>query len=180
MSRLYICNTSKQHVDFTYKIPGESTFRLETIKAGSQTMLPFDMDELLVAEILKQHAPYHPPSGLRDANSLSNVKEYVGLCYSIDKPVPLDNLLYLFETNGPKLNERAKDLREKTAVATASVIKDKMSEMGIDVTGAEVTMEEDVRGPKSINEGYEVGIVGTSVSTPSRHNAQPSRRAGRR
>lgn len=170
MPRLFICNTSKQHHDFTYKLPHENTFRMESIRSGSQIRLAMDMTADVIAEIIHQHTPY----GLKDANKLSSVKEYVGLCYSIDKPVPLDNLLYLFETNGPKLNERAQVKREEVAVATAEQLSERMQELGVSVPRTEVTMEEDTKGTQSINEGYEV----TQPGVAPKHSSARSKRAG--
>jgi hypothetical protein len=171
MSRLFVANTSKLHHDFTYKLPHENTFRMETIRAGSQIRLSLDMSLDVIAEIIHQHEPY----GMKDANRLSNIKEYVGQCYNIDKPVPLDNLLYLFETNGPKLNERAKEEREEVAAATAAIIENKMQQLNIAVTSTEVTLEEDTRGTQSINEGYEMPQPGMAP----KHGGARSRRAAR-
>lgn len=161
--QLFVANTTKQHHDFTYRLPEDKNTRMETIKAGTQLAVGGDLPSNIVAEIIKQHAPY----GLRDANELSRLDDYVGLCYNIGKPVPLENMLFLFDSNDKQLDSRAVERRETEAVAIAQTVETMGRETGTPVRRTEIETQESTVGgaePK-LNSGIEVPREGV----PPRH-----------
>jgi hypothetical protein len=171
MTKLFIANTTKQHHDFAYRLPEDKNVRIETIRIGTQVAVGGDLSMDVIARIIEQHSAY----GLRDARTLSGVKDFVGLCYSIDKPVPMDNMLVLFERNDEVLNERADQRREDIAGAIAHNTQSQMEGADVTLQRAEVeVVEETKNGTPAVSSGYEV----TADGAPSRHNARKGRRAG--
>jgi hypothetical protein len=172
MASLFIANTSKQHHHFYYRLPEDPVARFEEIRVGTQARIGGDLTHEAIQRIIKQHENY----GLRAESELKNAKGYVGLCYSIDKPVKLDSLYSTFENNDVALNDRAEDRREDSAAAIASAITDTMASAGGAVHRTEVEVVEETRGgtPK-VASGYEV----TAEGTEPRHGAKSSRRSKR-
>lgn len=173
MSVLYIANTSKQHHQFMYRLSAQQFPRPVDIRIGQQVRLELSRED--IDKILHQHRRY----GLRSVKELALNRDYVGLCYNIDAPVPLDNERLIFETfdhNDTVLNARADDRREEAAVAIASDITNVMQAHGVTVPRAEVEMIEETRGRPSVATGYEV----TAEGVPSRHKGQVSSRANKK
>lgn len=171
MASLYIANTSKQHHDFAYRLPEEISVRRQMIPVGGQIRVGGDMSLELIERIIKQHQPY----GLKAVSDLTRNRDYVGLCYSIDKPVQLNSdrvMSDTFEKNDSVLDARAEDRREEAAVAIADQIQGTMRDHGVAVPRAEVEIVEETRGTPKIASGYEVmnGAAG------SRHNGKLSLR----
>lgn len=169
--KLFIANTNKQNEDFTYRLPEEKNFRVETIRAGTQTMVGGkELTQVEVATIIEQKTPY----GLRDARQLSSLKDYVGLSFSLDRPVPLDSMIVLFEQNDERLNERAGLRLEKAMAAIADNAESLVRDAGLHLQNAEVEVVEQTTGgaaPK-LSAGLEVvGEGGTS-----RRAGKPGRR----
>jgi hypothetical protein len=124
---------------------------MEKIGIGQQTRLPVELSEDDLARIIKQYEPY----GMRAVNELKNIRAYVGLCYSINKPVLMDNMIHTFDHNAEVLNDKAADRREETAEIIAAGVADKMRQHGVTVPRAEVEFTEDTQGTPKVAEGYE-------------------------
>lgn len=154
--QLFIANLTNQHRDFTYRIPGEVNYRTEHIAIGKQTRLPAELTSEELAGIIKQYEPY----GMVAANQLKNIREFVGLCYSIDKPVPMDNMIHTFDHNTEALNDKAVDRREQTAAAIAAGITNKMHDHDVTVARTEVEFTEATDGTGKVAEGYEIPAEG--------------------
>lgn len=173
MAILYVANTSKQHHHFYYRLPEEPTARYEEIRIGTQARIGGeDLSLEIINRIIKQHEPY----GLKAESDLGRTRGYVGLCYSIDKPVKMDSLLGAFESNDKALNERAEDLREETAVAVANGIQSTLEASGGTMNRAEVETVEDTRGTPSVATGYET----TREGVEPRHTGGRQATGGRR
>jgi hypothetical protein len=168
MAHLYIANTSKQHHDFAYRLPEEQNIRYEPIRAGSQVRLPGDLPHDLIQRIVKQHECY----GMKSVSELQRNRHFVGLCYSVDKPISLDAIHETFETNDVAMNERAEDRREETAAAIGSEIQSTMQAHGANVSRSEVETIEDTKGTPTVASGYEI----LSEGTAPRHGSKPGRK----
>jgi hypothetical protein len=168
MAALYIANTTKQHVHFYYRLPEEPTPRFDEIRVGAQARIGGDLSHEVIQRIIKQHEPY----GLRAEAELPRAKGFVGLCYSIDKPVKLDSLYGTFESNDTALNERAEERREESAAAIAEGIQSTLQASGGAVSRSEVEVVEDTRGTPAVASGYEV----VSEGTEPRHGGKQSRK----
>jgi hypothetical protein len=177
MPKLFVANTSKQHHDFAYRLAEDKNIRIETIRIGSQVCVGGDsLTHEMIAKIIEQHAPY----GLRDAKTLSGVKDFVGLCYSIDKPVPMDNMLVLFEKNDVVLNDRAADRREDIAASIAHNTQAQMEGADVTLQRTEVEIEEQTKdGAPKVNEGFEVTGDGVTPRHPGRTGRRDKRGGSR-
>lgn len=166
MPYLYIANTTKQHHDFAYRLPEALDLRYETIRAGSQARLPIELSHDVITGIVKQHERY----GLKNVADLQGNRDFVGLVYSIDKPVKLDRILETFEQNDTVLNKKGEERRETTAAAISQEMSDVISEGGGNVSRTEVEVIEDTKGKPGVATGYET----------TRRDGVESRRGGAR
>ncbi|SUH14978.1 Uncharacterised protein [Salmonella enterica subsp. enterica] len=80
--KLYIANTTKTAPRFRLAQTGDGRLVYHPINAGSQAVV-IDGTRAEIDLIIQQHADY----GLIDATKIDQNRIYIGLCYSIDKPV---------------------------------------------------------------------------------------------
>jgi hypothetical protein len=175
MATMYVANLNRQVNDFTYRLPEETKPKSIKIQIGQQVRLG-DMSQDTIDRIVQQMARY----GLRNVTELQQTRGYVGLLYSVGKPVPLDNERIVdgtVEQNDAVLNASAETRREATAAVVASQIQSEMAQRGVQVPRAEIEIVEETRGatPK-LARGYEVVQPGMK----SRHDAPLSERAKKR
>lgn len=189
-TKLYIANTSKQHVDFTYRLRDEKAiaktqsptnregelileknYRTEKIPVGSQILVGGGkLNEKQVACIIEQYAD----KGLRDSTGISRLQEYSGLCYRFDRPVDLEKVFLFFEQNDKHMNQRADDRREETAAAFAQGMQNRAHEMRVPLARTEMETVEDTKGggvPRVAN-GFEIVTEG---HTPRRGETRSRR-----
>ncbi len=174
MPALYVANLNRQINDFTYRLPEETRPRSVMIQVGQQVRIG-DLPPDTIERIVKQMGRY----GLRSVGELQQTREYVGLIYSVGKPVPLDNERVVdgtMEHNDTVLNAAAEDRRESTAAAVATQIQNTMAQHDVEVPRAEIEIVEETRGTPKLARGYEV----TRPGMKSRHEAPLSPRASKR
>lgn len=164
MASLFIANTSKQHHDFAYRLPEEQNIRYETIRAGSQARIGGDLQRETIDRIIKQHTAY----GLKDVSDLPRNSAFVGLCFSIDKPVSFDTIMETFEQNDTAMNERAEDRREDVAAAISSEMQATLNANGASVQRTEVETVEDTKGTPAVASGYETVADGVEPKRGSK------------
>lgn len=141
MAKLYIANCTKQAHEFAFRVPAEDNFgrqpRLATIRIdpGTQQQIMGDEPMVVLQAIVNQHRQY----GLVSADEVVRTKEFVGRCYSFDKPVDLDKLNYAFDHNQGVLFERGQQQRSEMAVAVDQMLRDPqlpqqpLGEVGVEV-----------------------------------------------
>lgn len=81
--KLYVANTTKQKLQFTYRVPESDRLRSIPIEPGSQAVV-IDADRDAISAIIKHHEAY----GLIEHREIDQAQQFIGTCYSIDKPVP--------------------------------------------------------------------------------------------
>lgn len=171
MTHLFIANTTKQYVDFMYRIPEEKILRgPDRIAPGSQMIVGGNLSLDVVHHIIAQHEKV---SNLRAAGEVKNIKTYTGLLYSIDKPVPLDNILVLFNKNDEYLDETAEERREDAAAAIAAATQSRVQDAGVRVARTEIEMSEDTTGDNGVSNAYEI----LAPNVEPRHGGKLGRRA---
>lgn len=138
MSLLYVANTTKQHHDFLYQIPELEKYRLgvQKIPAGQQVVIYKDAPLPVIEAIIKQHEKY----GLMPVDDVVKTKGFVGLCYSIDKPVPLDKLHHAFDHNLGVLHDRSEQMKKEAAIAIGGQVE---NHLGGPVESLEVEIVEE-------------------------------------
>ena len=170
MATLYIANTSKQVSVVTFRFPEEIRPREVSIFPGTQKQLG-NFEQPQIDIVVKQMSRY----GMRSVDELQRNRNFVGLLYSINSPVPLDAERIIedtFRKNDEILDAQAEERRENVAAAVASHITNAMHEHGVPVPRAEVEMVEDTRGTPTLSKGYEAVAPGVR----SRHESQPAKR----
>ena len=119
MSVLFVANCTKQDHDFVYITPETGKPRLVRIETGSQKQIHTSDNEMNLNAIVKQHEPY----GLIPVNEVKRNRAFTGMCYSFDKPVPVDAIMVADEQNTAILEKFSDNVFKQTAVA----IQDQLS-----------------------------------------------------
>ena len=154
--KLYIGNCTKQVQDFTYRIPGTASQRVQRIEIGSQIRISSDLSTPEIQSIVDQHHKY----GLVAVGDIDRTKPFIGMCYSVDTPITVEKLRRAFAHNADVLNERGRELRQEAAVAVNHHIEQAAGENGPAVKSLEMTVQEENPGTiedhPAINEGVRV------------------------
>jgi hypothetical protein len=183
MAKLYVANTSKQIVDFCYRIRDEKeyrrrgltaegeiilekNYRTEKIGVGQQILVGGGrLSEKDIACVIDQYAD----KGLVDSTKISRMQDFAGLCYRLDLPVAWERLHVVFESNDDKLNDRAAVQRETSSAAIAKKLAEDAQDFGAELKRSEVEMKEDSReATGKFAEGFET--VGDGVKP--RHSSE--------
>lgn len=117
--KLHIANLTQQNQDFVYRVPETTGLRKQMIGIGEQIVISGDLNRPQIDAIIEQHAKY----GLVAVEEIDRSRPFVGLCYSIDKPVPAARMLGGIEHNTGVLTARGREIRKEMAVATNSMLE---------------------------------------------------------
>jgi len=115
--KLYIANCTKQHHSFVYRIPEQNRISTPvTLAPGEQKLIGADkLSQADIDVIISHHRQY----GMIPESEVKNADHYVGLCYSVEKPVSLKGITLAFNHNDFVLNEIAKTNLANAAVASS-------------------------------------------------------------
>jgi hypothetical protein len=141
--RMYVGNCSQQVQDFYYRVPEEaqgrsSGLRMQKIDVGSQVIISGNLSTPQIESIVAQHAPY----GLIRVDEIDRTRPYIGLCYDVDRPIPVNKLKYAIEHNREVLIKRGEEIRKETAVA----VNQQLEEVAPGLTKSEFTLQEEKTG----------------------------------
>ena len=155
MARLYIANLTRQINLFAYRIPENTQVFRKEIGYGEQIILKHGNRELSLDEInyiVEQHQIY----GLTEASRINAQTEFVGLCYSIDKPINVDKIVNGWHQNDDKLIERSTTNMANVMSASKAYSENLIQDMinnGIDVKkGDGVNIETEIIGDSQDND----------------------------
>lgn len=151
---LYIANTSKQHQEINFRIPGNQRHFTAKIGPGKQESVYKEGtrdDHVSIVEQLKVY-------GLRSVEDIDRSKEFVGLCYQFDKAISADKLMPVFSHNDQIITREAQERRQEAAIAMDDALSRTAQETGAKFNGLEVEIEEqEQKGVDTqINEAIEV------------------------
>ena len=178
--KLFIGNATKQNHDFAYWIPRAKSARIQRVPIGGQVMISGDLDQEAIDAIIQQHAPY----GLVAASEADHVREFVGLCYSVNLAIRAEVLEKLMHHNTRVLVEKGKVIRKEASVAGNDQLQNNLTESGRPETLRQmetslVEENHDDRSPDpQIAEGYRV--IQGGAQDPGPQTARQRRRAGRK
>jgi hypothetical protein len=110
---MFVANGTQQNQLFFYRLPGVAQARRQEIPIGCQIKLSGQLSSHDIDAIIEQHSKY----GLVRTDEVDRTKPFVGLVYSIDKPVPSPYITRVIEHNEKVLIERGRRIREENAVA---------------------------------------------------------------
>lgn len=169
--RVYVANTTRQIQDFAWRALETNKLVRIPIEVGAQVMLPGDWQKEEIDHIVAQHARY----GVISVDEIDRSKAFIGLCYSVDKPIPVEKIRRALVTNQAVLEERGRELRKHAAVAAAQQVQNDNPTAGL--TRMEMTIQEEREdgGAPAVNEGIRVDASAAPPTAP-----QPQGRGGRR
>jgi hypothetical protein len=166
MSSLYVANFTKQFFVFMYRVPERdsaaaanpalSGIREHKIAPGDQVRIPLDLSPEQIKYIIDKHKAF----GFPDTNELKNKRTFTGTCYSIDKPVPIDQFLEAYESNDKALNTASEERMQQSSLAIASRLQ--AVSPATPLTHAAVEVVEETKGATpSIAAGVEFVAAGS-------------------
>jgi hypothetical protein len=113
MSTMYVANTTQQIQDFQFRLPMKDKVYKQSIDIGRQIKVAGELDTREVEAIIAQHSIY----GMIEVSELDRAKPFVGLIYSLDKPVKAELISRAMNHNMGVLDARGQTIRQEAAVA---------------------------------------------------------------
>lgn len=163
---LYVANCTKQGHDFIFRLPEEKRTQKLFIPAGGQVMvLNGGSGVTAVRGVVEQHARY----GLVPVTEIDRTKPFIGMCYSLDKPIPVAKILRAAEHNDGVLEERSLEERRVTAGAMHSKLSDP-NEHPIAPVSLEVETIERTKDDTGMNQIVQI----TRDGKPRRRRVRPA------
>ena len=164
--KLIIANCTQQNHDFLYRTIESKSVRMQPIPIGGQAVISGELTSEDIDYIISQHAQY----GMVRVDEVDRTKPFIGLCYSIDKPIPVERLRIALAHNNSVLVERGRKIRQEAAIAVSDVLEQQ-------TTGLQALEMSIVEQPKDgsepeINEGVRV----SRTEAPTSPKEQPRRR----
>jgi hypothetical protein len=98
--------------------------RIQRIGIGRQIQVAGDLNTPDIDAIVKQHKKY----GLIPVSEVKNIRTFTGLCYSVDRPISIDNIMLAMDRNTRILVERGKEFRKQAAVSASNLIDHHLAE----------------------------------------------------
>jgi hypothetical protein len=123
--KLYVANCTKHIQMFMYSVPEEKGMRTQRIEMGGQILVYQDSSADVIKYIVGQHEHY----GLVAANEVSRTKAFIGLCYSIDRPVDIEKIMTAVEQNDDVLIKRGQQIRQDSAVIFSNQMTEDVGEL---------------------------------------------------
>lgn len=154
--KLFIANTTKQRHIFTFRVLETGRLRQIPIDHGSQSKVLEGSTEEIEA-VIKHHQVY----GLVDATKIDQSRQFVGLCYSIDKPVSANIIEKTIRDNDDHLTRNAHDRRQ----ASVAALDTSLRESGIGYDGE---MEFSAEQAKGRDETDDTPTVNEKIVTEKR------------
>ncbi|MEG0870658.1 MAG: hypothetical protein RSG77_27010 [Hafnia sp.] len=154
--KLYIANTTKQRHIFSFRTLETGRLRQIPIAHGSQ-MLVLDGSSEEVDAVIRHHQIY----GLVDATKIDQSKQFVGLCYSINKAVPASVIEKALRDNDEHLTRNSHGRRQASVAAMDSTLRDSG-------TGYNGDMEFSVEQTKGREDNDDTPIVNEKIVTEKR------------
>lgn len=173
MTTLYIANTSKSNHDFSFRRGEDQIPRVIKIIAGTQAPVLKDGSVEEVDAIIAQHRKY----GLKPVEEAAKSKNYVGLCYSVDRPMTFKDMKIVFNHNDVALKKEGETRLEEIAAAANATIDQGLEARGIPSAAAHVELE--VREERPVGETPTLAIGKTVVKDPPEGGGE-RRQGGRR
>jgi hypothetical protein len=128
MAKLYVANLTSQEHNFHYRMPAEEGWsrrvQVQTIAPGGQQQIHAEAPIQVIEAIIDQHRQY----GLIEASEVHKYKGFVGICFSIDKPMDMDLLHLGVDHNQGALFDEAARNRARWARDVDRIFEDTLIE----------------------------------------------------
>ncbi|HBY8505948.1 hypothetical protein ACKLLD_04215 [Klebsiella pneumoniae] len=152
--KLFIANTTKQRHIFTFRQLETGRLRQIPIEHGSQ-MQVLDGSAEEVEAVIQHHQVY----GLVDSTKIDQSQAFVGLCYSINKPVSASVIEKTIRDNDGHLTRGAHNRRQASVAALDNTLR----ESGI---GYEGDMEFSAEQAKGRDDHSDDQTINEKIVTP--------------
>jgi len=134
---LYICNGTRQHFTFMYRLPEVDQVRQQTIRVGGQIKLSGDLNRVQIDEVIKQHKKY----GMIPVSEIDSGRTLAPLAYQEGRAITPDKIARLMRRNeGVKL-EMGRKNREDAAIVMTAGLGNNLRESGVPGDLQEVEVE---------------------------------------
>ena len=151
--KLFIANTTKQRQIFAFRKLETGRLVQIPINHGNQMMvLDGSSDE--VESVIRHHQVY----GLIDSTKIDQSQAFIGLCYSIDKPVSVSVIEKTIRDNDNHLTRGAHNRRQ----ASVAALDNSLLESG---TGYSGEMEVSAEQAKGRDDNEEADVVSETIVT---------------
>jgi|GEM_PF-5600321 len=148
MTIMWVANTTAQYHNFMYRVAEQPKLIQQEIPPGGQIRIAANGGNLSPADIaaITEH---HEQYGMVAAQDVGKHRGYLGLVYSLDRPVNLAKIQEQVYSNRDILTERGKANRQAAAVATSQQVEAHISQAGLPdvLKHIEISVEE-IKGPK--------------------------------
>ena len=151
--KLFIANTTKQRQIFAYRKLETGRLVQIPIKHGEQMMV-LDGSTEEVDSVIQHHQVY----GLIDSTKIDQSQAFVGLCYSINKPVSASVIEKTIRDNDIHMTRGAHNRRQASVAALDSSLR----ESG---TGYSGEMEVSAEQAKGRDDNSEADMVNETIVT---------------
>ncbi|MFU0948670.1 hypothetical protein ACM26Q_23575 [Kluyvera ascorbata] len=147
--KLYIANTTKQRQIFAYRKLETGRLIQIPINHGCQMMV-LDGSTEEVESVIQHHQVY----GLIDSTKIDQSQAFVGLCYSLNKPVSASVIEKAIRDNDIHLTRGAHGRRQASVVALDSALRDSGTGYSgeMEVSAEQAKSREDSEDTPTVNE----------------------------
>jgi hypothetical protein len=147
MPELYIANTTKQPIDFHFRLPPKEGQRNDQvlrhkIPAGKQVRVYQPADKETLEYIVAQHQNTPEPFCVHYTEA-ARMRGFVGLLFNYDKPVPQNAMQNRFEANDEAMQEKAQQDRMMAAAAASAKVDESTEGTGASNVAFESTVIEE-------------------------------------
>ena len=155
--KLYVANTTKQRHIFSFRVLETGRLRQIPIAHGSQMLVLDNASREEIDAVIQHHQVY----GLVDSSKIDQSKSFVGLCYSVDKPVSASVIEKTIRDNDDHLTRSSHGRRQASVAALDSSLR----ESG---TGYDGEMEFSAEQAKGRDDNDDAQVVNEKIVTEKR------------
>lgn len=142
--KMFIANCTKQPWEVWFRIPGTRDARTQAIGVLGQEQISGDLMPEEVDAIVEQLSIY----GMVHVNEVDRAKPFVGLCYSLDKPISVSKIGHTLEHNQEIMERRGEETRKAAAIKTSDFLDHQLRDQDLpNLKMLEMTIEE--KAPKN-------------------------------
>ncbi len=148
--KLYIANTTKQHLVLHYRMiempPNAPAYSLK-IRMGGQEVIPHDLQSEDITFLLHQWRHF----GLVEHSGVDRTKGFVGLSYRVEKPVTESQIERVLEHNDGAATARSEKVFQESGASLADIVAKRAAEQGTNLLQTSVSVQEDFEGKRPKN-----------------------------
>jgi hypothetical protein len=138
MAKLFVANCTRQRHEFIFRAPEQKNPQVKVIEIGGQSQIWNDSPIDQLRNIVEQHEMY----GLIPVSEIDRTRRFVGYCYSFDKPIDVDKIMYTVENNDVVLTADALESRKQSAQIINQSLSQVAAEAGNGLKNLDVEIKE--------------------------------------